>query len=337
MPSTPDAELPLIDIAPLCGDRAPPQRAQAMEALLGALSTVGFAVLRGHGVAPEVTARMRAAVAATFAAPRELYAGLTVQKGNYRGYVPLGYFTPNSGVGDVDYYEAWKLHHETDPKDPVCLQSPLYGPNRWPPVGPDTATGRVVDIRAAVLAYWSEMDRVNACVLTALCEGLGLDATMVLDMLRQPLTNMTLLNYPGASPKDAWGIHPHKDFNFLTFLSHDPVGGLEVRRLDGTWLDAHCPPDALVLNVGDMLELLSGGRLVSTPHRVVNRSGRQRMSFPYFSVPRHDVRVQPLLPPVPGFVREPLLAGAASANIWTSNWPDEKSALAAQDLGDYGG
>lgn len=328
MPSTPGAELPLIDIAPLCGDRAHPQRALAIEALLEALSTVGFAVLRRHGVAPEVTTQMRTAVAATFAAPREHYAGLTVQKSNYRGYVPLGYFTPNSGVGEVDHYEAWKLHQETDPGDPVCLHSPLYGPNRWPPIA--------ADVRTAVLAYWQEMDRLNACVLSALCDGLGLDATKVLDMLRKPLTNMTLLNYPGGSPKDGWGIHPHKDFNFLTFLAHDPVGGLEVRKLDGAWLDACCPPDALVLNVGDMLELLSGGRLVSTPHRVVNRSGQQRQSFPYFSVPRHDVWVKPLLPPVPGFVREPLQAGAASANIWTSNWPDEKSALAAQDLGDYG-
>jgi isopenicillin N synthase-like dioxygenase len=156
-------------------------------------------------------------------------------------------------------------------------------------------------------------------------------------MLHKPLTNMTLLNYPGGMPQGAWGIHPHKDFNFLTFLAHDPVGGLEVRRLNGTWLDARCPEDALVMNVGDMLELLSGGRLVSTPHRVVNRSGKQRQSFPYFSVPRHDVLVQPLLPPVPGYAREPLQAGAASANIWTSNWPDEKSALAAQDLGNYTG
>lgn len=320
-------ELPLVDIAALCDGLAHPQRGHAVEALITALSGVGFAVLHGHGVAAGVTQDMRAAVAAVFEEPRESYADFVVQKTNYRGYVPLGYFTPNSGSGDVDYYEAWKLHQETAPDDPVCAQSNLYGPNRWPPI----AAG----VRNAVSAYWAEMDRVNRCVLQAICEGLGLKAAGVLDLLRKPLTNMTLLNYPGAMPQQGWGIHPHKDFNFLTFLAHDPVGGLEVRRLDGSWLDARCPPDALVMNVGDMLELLTGGRLVSTPHRVVNRSGLQRMSFPYFSVPRHDVVVRPLLTPIPGFAREPLQAGAASANIWTSNWPDEKNALAAQDLGDY--
>jgi isopenicillin N synthase-like dioxygenase len=329
MPTHPEAELPLVDIAALCSAATHPQRGQATDALVSALSGVGFAVLQGHGVAAAVTQQMRAAVAAVFDTPREAYRDFIVRKTNYRGYVPLGYFSPNSGVGDVDHYEAWKLHQETAPDDPVCAQSTLYGPNRWPPLP--------VDVRAAVSAYWAEMDRVNRCLLQAICEGLGLNTAAVLEMLHKPLTNMTLLNYPGAAPRDAWGIHPHKDFNFLTLLAHDPVGGLEVRRLDGSWMDARCPPDALVLNVGDMLELLTGGRLVSTPHRVVNRSGRQRLSFPYFSVPRHDVLVRPLLPPLPGFEREPLQAGAASANIWTSNWPDEQSALAAQDLGDYGG
>jgi isopenicillin N synthase-like dioxygenase len=192
------------------------------------------------------------------------------------------------------------------------------------------------DVKTAVLAYWAEMDRLNAAVLRALCGQLGLDAARVLGMLEQPLSNMTLLNYPSA-PVDApgWGIHPHKDFNFLTFLAHDPVGGLEVRTLDGQWLDAQCATDEYVVNIGDMLELLSGGRLVSTPHRVSNRSGLQRQSFPYFSVPRHDVWVQPLLPALPGFTRAPLQAGAASHAIWYSNWPDEAVQDRAIDLGNY--
>ena len=319
--------LPCIDIGPLCGHAPEAQRTAVTHALLDALSGVGFGVLVGHGVPQDVVAGMRAAVAAVFAEPRMHYATLQVQKTNYRGYVPLGYFTPNSGVGAADHYEAWKLHHETNVVDPIRQACGLYGPNRWPPIA--------FDVRAAVRAYWAEMDRVNSSVLRALCEGLGLDAAKVLGMLEHPLTNMTLLNYPGGMPQGTWGIHPHKDFNFLTFLAHDPVGGLEVRSLDGSWIDARCPQDGLVMNVGDMLELLTGGRLVSTPHRVVNRSGMQRQSFPYFSVPRYDVLVQPLLEPLSHFTRAPLQSGEASANIWTSNWPDEKNALPAQDLGDY--
>ena len=303
-------------------------RVACQEALHSALRDTGFAVLRGTGVPPQTLERMRCAVKAVFDAPRHQYREAMVQKDNYRGYVPLGYFTPNAGGARADQYEAWKLHWEASAADPVCAASTLYGPNRWPPIG--------FDVQGAVQAYWAEMTRVNNAVLAALCQALGIDPAVVLAMMDKPLTNMTLLNYPPTPVRDdVWGIHPHKDFNFLTLLAHDPVGGLEVRTQDGHWIEARCGEQEYVLNVGDMLELLTGGRLVSTPHRVTNRSALQRQSFPYFSVPRFDVVVAPLLPPVPGFVRSALQSGAASHGIWYSNWPDEAVTDPAMDLGDY--
>jgi isopenicillin N synthase-like dioxygenase len=323
------AQLTAVEISSLFDPNASAQdRAHCGEALHRALRDTGFAVLRGAGVPPQTLARMRQAVAAVFDAPRSLYRDWVVQKDNYRGYVPLAYFTPNSGSSRADQYEAWKLHWPADATDPICAESPLYRANRWPPIA--------FDVQGAVLAYWAEMTRVNDALLVVLCEVLGLDPVAVLAMMDKPLTNMTLLNYPpGAPQSESWGIHPHKDFNFLTLLAHDPVGGLEVRTQDGTWIDAQCGEQEYVLNVGDMLELLTGGRLVSTPHRVSNRSARQRQSFPYFSVPRFDVVVAPLLEPVPGFTRVPLQSGAASHGIWYSNWPDEAVADAAIDLGNY--
>ncbi|MGA1656298.1 MAG: 2OG-Fe(II) oxygenase family protein, partial [Ilumatobacteraceae bacterium] len=88
-------------------------------------------------------------------------------------------------------------------------------------------------------------------------------------------------------------------------------------------------------NVGDMLELWSGGRLISTPHRVVNHSGRPRQSFPFFAKPRWDVTINPLLEALPGFVRAPLHVGTSAADIWYSNWPDTASTEPAQVLGNY--
>jgi isopenicillin N synthase-like dioxygenase len=68
---------------------------------------------------------------------------------------------------------------------------------------------------------------------------------------------------------------------------------------------------------------------------VTNRSASQRQSFPYFSVPRFDVVVEPLLPRVPGFQRGPLQSGAASHAIWYSNWPDQAVYSTELDLGNY--
>jgi isopenicillin N synthase-like dioxygenase len=242
--------------------------------------------------------------------------------------VPLGYFTPNSGKGTADQYEAWKLHRETDPNDPICSQSPLYGANKWPAIS--------FDVKTPVIAYWNALEGVTNDIIVALCSALQMDTSFVMSCMTQGLTNMTLLNYPPMNATtDAWGIHPHKDFNVITALAHDPVGGLEVRARSGEWIDAVCPEDAFVLNVGDMMELWSGGRLISTPHRVINRTGEARQSFPFFSKPRHDVIIEPLIAPIDGFDRLPLHVGTSAADIWYSNWPDAASTDPAQELGSY--
>jgi isopenicillin N synthase-like dioxygenase len=242
--------------------------------------------------------------------------------------VPLGYFTPNSGKGKADQYEAWKLHFETDPHDPICQASALYGPNKWPRIA--------ADIKTPVMRYWQALTDVSERLIIALCSQLHVDSKIILASMTKPLTNMTLLNYPPMPPQsDTWGIHPHKDFNLLTLLAHDPIGGLEVRNRADEWISAECPDYGLVLNVGDMLELWSGGRLISTPHRVFNKSGKPRQSFPFFSKPRFDVVVEPLLDPIDGFDRPPLHVGTSAADIWYSNWPDTVSTDPAQVLGEY--
>ena len=320
--------LPIVDVTALRTGTVGADSHATDAALYDALSSVGFAILVGHGLADDVIADMRAAVRDVFDAPREVLARDTVVKGNYRGYVPLGYFTPNSGKGKGDQYEAWKLHNETDPNDPICALCHLYGPNVWPRID--------ADVRGRTMRYWREMTALCDALIVSLCRALGVDPSTILEAMTSPLTNMTLLNYPPTDPQpDTWGIHPHKDFNVLTVLAHDPVGGLEVRTRDEEWIDAACPPEGLVLNVGDMLELWSGGRLVSTPHRVTNTSGRARQSFPFFYKPRYDVVVEPLLAPLEGFDRLPLHVGTSAADIWYSNWPDTASSDPAQVLGDY--
>ena len=145
---------------------------------------------------------------------------------------------------------------------------------------------------------------------------------------------MTLLHYPAQPPaSDAMGIHPHKDTNVITLLHPGDVPGLEVRSRDGEWITPDAPSDALVVNVGEMLELWSGGEYVATPHRVVNRSGYERYSFPFFVVPNHDVVVEPLLPRRAGYTTEPMPVGALSAEVWRTNWPDETPSTAGHDLG----
>ena len=92
----------------------------------------------------------------------------------------------------------------------------------------------------------------------------------------------------------------------------------EVMNGKGEWIDAPPVEGAFVVNIGDMLELWSGGRLKSTPHRVVNRSGHERYSFPYFAVPRHDVVVAPLIDCQPLIV--PFVENSATC-AWKKKFP----------------
>ncbi|MCB4455142.1 isopenicillin N synthase family dioxygenase [Leisingera sp. McT4-56] len=317
--------IPTIDITPL-REAGHPRRQETVAAILAAAEDIGFLSITGTGVQPETVERVRSVVRAIFAVPEKSKWDQAITRENYRGYIPMGFFTPNDGSGTADKYEGYKLHHEVAADDPIRAACPLYGPNRWPVEVPEA--------REVILGYWAELDGVFHLLLDALAEGLGLDPAAFQAPFEKPLTNMSLLHYPPQAPEeDGFGIHPHKDTDALTIIAPDPVGGLEVQTRDSGWITPDCPPGGFVVNIGDMLELWSGGRLVSTPHRVVNKTGQERYSFPYFAVPRHDVVVAPLLPPVEGFDRPSVHCGHWSAEIWRTNWPDEDAGADTPELG----
>jgi len=88
-------------------------------------------------------------------------------------------------------------------------------------------------------------------------------------------------------------VREHTDYGLVTVLAHDGTDGLEVHTPDG-WVGAPTEPERFIVNVGDMLERLTGGRYRSTPHRVRNTSAHDRYSFPLFLDPSWDVEVVPL-------------------------------------------
>jgi len=104
--------------------------------------------------------------------------------------------------------------------------------------------------------------------------------------------------YP--DPKPLWAIG-HTDYNTLTFLFHQPVAGLQVQTKDG-WKYVHSGPDAIIVNVADALEFLSGGYLKSTVHRVVrppeDRADKPRLGLIYFARPEAKVKLEPVRSPL---------------------------------------
>ncbi len=317
--------IPTIDISPL-RDRNHPGYDATVGQILNACTGIGFLSITGTGISQEVVDDVRACVRAVFSIEEQSKWDQAITRDNYRGYIPMGFFTPNDGSGKADKYEGYKLHFEVDEDAGIRQDCALYGPNLWP--------REVPQARDVLLDYWARLDEVADMLLGALEDGLSLTHGALRDAFTNPMTNMTLLHYPPQAPDEGgYGIHPHKDTDALTIIAPDPVGGLEVQTRDGGWITPDCPPGGFVVNIGDMLELWSGGRLKSTPHRVVNTSGMERYSFPYFAVPRHDVIVAPLLPPLPGFDRPAVHCGHWSAEIWRTNWPDEEADDHTPELG----
>lgn len=317
--------IPTIDVSALSHPEGTAFGATVQQ-IVDACTGIGFLSITGTGVSPETVHKVRAAVRQIFDIDTNSKWDQAITRDNYRGFIPMGFFTPNDGTGKADKYEGYKLHHEVAKSADIRKACALYGPNIWPKEVPEA--------REIILDYWAQLDDLTDRLLGALEAGLHLTPGTLRDAFRDPLTNMTLLHYPPQTPDEVgYGIHPHKDTDALTIISPDPVGGLEVQTRDGNWITPDCPSDGFIVNIGDMLELWSGGRLKSTPHRVVNRSFKERYSFPYFAVPRHDVVVAPLLPALPGFDRPPVHCGHWSAEIWRTNWPDEEATGATPELG----
>ena len=249
----------------------------------------GFFTVVGHGVPDELRRRLDRLARDFFALPEDEKARIAMPGGGaaWRGWFPLG-GELTSGVPDGK--EGLYLGQELGPDDPrVAAGWPLHGPNQWPE--------RPEGLRPAVLAWLAEVAALGRDLLQAMALGLGLDGGWFTRHLTgDPLVMLRLFHYPplpeGAGP-ERWSVGEHTDYGLLTLLAQDDVGGLEVRGPEG-WVGVPADPSAFVVNLGDMLERMTGGRYRSTVHRVRNATDRDRLSVPLFLDPAWDAEVVPV-------------------------------------------
>jgi isopenicillin N synthase-like dioxygenase len=273
--------VPVIDVAPLVTGAGDVDAVAT--AIATACSEAGFFSIVGHGVDPDLQARLDALSRQFFALPEPEKAEVAMAHGGraWRGWFPVG---AELTSGRPDLKEGIYFGAELGPADPrVAAGTPLHGRNLFP--------RRPAELGDVVLAYMGELTRVGQAVLTGVAIGLGRDPSWFVDHLTaDPLTLFRIFRYPPA-PADLWGVGEHTDYGLLTLLGQDTNGGLQVHTGD-SWVDVDPVPGAFVCNIGDMLERISGGRYRSTPHRVRNASGAERLSFPFFLDPSWDAVVE---------------------------------------------
>lgn len=262
------ALIPVIDIAPLRDGSDPEGVARALHA---ASTGLGFIYVSGHGVPDEVIERAREEAYAFFRSAPDRKAEVAVS-GAHRGWLGRGGAKMQDDArADLkeSFIWGWQDAGGATPED-----HPLRGRNRWPAFQPT--------LEPAAMAYFEAAHDVAHALMRGFARGLGLAEDFFLRSADRPLSRASFVYYPpqdAALGEDQFGVGPHTDFGVLTVLCQDSVGGLQVRDAQGDWVQAPPIPGALVVNVADLLSRWTDGAYVSTPHRVVNASGRERLSL----------------------------------------------------------
>lgn len=276
------AEVPVLDLS----GRDSPGGLQALAAeLRQACLNLGFFYVANHGVPQALTDGVFGAAKRYFDLPTEERMADLIDQRFKRGYMPYGL---NHSPGyDPDLKESYELALDLPEDDPdAVLGHWLHGPNRWPAQHPW--------LQAACDPYLDAAVALGKRLLRIFAVSLDLDDTYFLQFCRKPMMHMRLFHYPpqpAASGDLAFGVRPHSDLGMLTILNQDPIGGLELQKRDGEWVAAPFIPGTFVVNIGDLFRMWTNDLYVSTPHRVINRTGRERYSIPTFFCLDYDTPV----------------------------------------------
>ena len=247
-----------------------------MSAQIGsACREVGFFVIVGHGVGAELVAATFAASAHFFAQPVEIKRRMAIgDLGSNRGYVGLGVEALDEKTA-ADHKEALNL---------IWTDGHTRPANVWP---------ALPGFQDVVQRYFDSVLAVGRALHAAFAMDLNLDEDFFADKIDRPLATLRLLHYPvpdEAAPPGRIGAGRHTDYGNVTLLATDGVAGLQVRRRDGTWIDAPALPGAFLCNIGDCLMRWTNDIYVSTPHRVLMPAA-ERYSIAMFLDPNPDAVV----------------------------------------------
>jgi isopenicillin N synthase-like dioxygenase len=283
-----NSALPIIDIGGLSSAVLTDRKAVA-ERLRAACLDNGFFYVVNHGVPPALIDGLFEETTRFFDSPAAAKSAVDKSLSFcQRGFEPMRAQTLEAGA-PPDLKESFYIGPELSLDDPrVVARRFNHGPNQWPAAMPN--------FRPVTEAYFATMLELSRKLMAGLALALDLDEGYFAAYCTQPHATLRLLHYPpqpaNAAPGEK-GAGAHSDFGGLTLLLQDEVGGLQVQgKSKDEWIHATPVPGAFVVNLGDMIARWTNDRFRSTVHRVVNASGRERYSVPFFFSGNPDQEVE---------------------------------------------
>ncbi|KAG5490527.1 hypothetical protein JKF63_00647 [Porcisia hertigi] len=272
--------LPVIDIAPLYNDNKT-DFLRVAHAIDDACRTWGFFYITGHNIPKDRSEQLSEMANRLFSLPHEEKLRIDIEKTpNHRGYgsyaaEQLDPSKPGDWKETFDMGFHLPLDHPS-----VVAGKPLRGPNNHPVW--------IEGWAELMEQHYSDMQRLALLLLRALALAIGIDEDFFVSKFHEPLSVFRMIHYP-ALPNEKGRVvcGAHTDYGIVTLLYQDKSGGLQVKNLQGEWIDASPIEGSYVVNIGDMMAMWSNGRYKSTLHRVLN-PGVDRISMPFFCEPNPE-------------------------------------------------
>lgn len=278
--------LPIVDIAGLLSDN-PNQWQRVASDIRAACLDKGFMYVVGHGISRELQEAVIKQSAAFFGLPEETKLNVDMKLSSCnRGYEALRAQTLEAGT-PPDLKESYYIGRHLAPDHPAVVEGKFnHGPNQWPEELPD--------FQVVMERYYDELEALGARLMRGIALSLNLETSYFDEFCTDPQCGLRLVHYPpqpeSADPVEK-GCGAHTDWGGITMLLQDSVGGLQVWDDGLGWIHAIPLEGAYIVNLGDMIARWTNDEYQSTRHRVVNATGKERYSVPFFYSGNPDYEV----------------------------------------------
>ncbi|GLT51276.1 hypothetical protein SLA2020_246970 [Shorea laevis] len=233
----------------------------------------GFFQLVNHGVSTELLEKLKHEMEGFFKLPLEEKLKYRIRAGEAEGYG-----SPARPEGKLDWADRIAM-----------ITNPVH--RRKPHLFPELPSS----LRSTLDTYMLDLQNLGMELLGLIAKALKIEEKEMKEIFEDGMQSVRLALYPPCpQPELVIGITPHSDTTGITILNQvNGVDGLQIKR-DGIWYPISFLPDALVVNVGDILEILSNGMYPSIEHRATVNSEKERMSIGFFISPKFEAEVGPL-------------------------------------------